>query len=80
MSDSSAFDGLLDDGNVPCPAPAELIVFRGRTKRLFLCGQHRGRYSGRGRVCTYRIEDEPTPTAEEGVFVGPHRVCGDVVE
>lgn len=68
----------------PCPAPAELIVFRGPTKRVFLCGGHRDRYKGRGRVCPYATADdfaEDRRTQDrEPTFYGPIRICGETVE
>lgn len=61
----------------PCPAPAELIVFRGKTERLHLCAGHRGRYTGSGRVCAYATEGTDVSQIQGKVFVGPARRCGE---
>lgn len=62
-----------------CPATAELIVMRGR-KRLYLCRQHRGRYTGRGRVEAYAQEHEAVDPWIKPVFRGPARRCGETTE
>lgn len=65
---------------VPCAAPAGLIVMRG-AERLFLCGAHRHRYTGRGRVAAYEGRADYAPEmrgAPGGPMLGPVRTCGEV--
>ncbi len=41
----------------PCARLADLVVYRGRTKRRFLCHGHRHTYTGTGRVMDYEPDD-----------------------
>lgn len=62
----------------PCPAPAELVVFRGRRKRLWLCKAHRSRYTGSGAVHPYCDADElEYVEGAPRVYTGPPRACGE---
>lgn len=67
-----------------CPRPAEWIVFRGRTRRLFLCGGCKVSYLGRGRIMPYATEEELVGAGhglgpQVKVFTGPVRHCGEAV-
>lgn len=57
-----------------CRAPAEILVFRGRTARLWLCRAHRSAYTGRGKVVTYSSDGGPAD------FLGQERRCGEATE
>lgn len=64
-----------------CPRPAEWIIFRGRHKRLWLCGECKITYDGRGRIEAYATEEELGPPGGlppvRKVFTGPARRCGE---
>lgn len=63
----------------PCNAAATMIVFRGKTRRLYLCAAHRGRYTGSGKVAPYRglSQFDPPEDPRPGEFTGPVRRCGE---
>lgn len=57
-----------------CGAEATRIVFRGRTRRLYLCDDCP--YKGDGAVHRYNRADDSTD-AGVPVFAGERRKCGD---
>lgn len=69
-----AWKSATADG--PCRAPATLIVFRGRERRLFLCTACRHTYTGSGEVSPYET-DVLGVEKSAGAFSGPARVCGE---
>lgn len=62
----------------PCRAPATLIVFRGRERRLFLCAACRHTYTGGGKVAHYETDVLGVEKAA-GALRGPARVCGQEI-
>lgn len=59
-----------------CGAPATRIVFRGKTKRLFLCPTCP--YTGTGKVAPYETEDAMAPQERKaGTFYGEMMFCGN---
>lgn len=66
MSEKPEFKG--------CGAPAEAIVFRGRTKRLFVCGECE--HTSTGRQMPYET-DVLGQVKKDGTFYGPAKRCGD---
>ena len=62
-----------------CGQPSKHIVFRGTTRRLFMCPNCRPNYEGSGKVADYSHEHDEQ-TRPPGVFTGPLRYCGESVE
>lgn len=83
MSDPIASPApILASGLPLCAAPATVLVFRGRTRRLYLCDRHRAFYRGSGSVVPYRGVAEWRPGQVSEVareFIGPPRRCGEEV-
>lgn len=58
-----------------CGSPATLVVFRGPTKRLYLCSECP--YEGKGKTMPYETGEYDPKTAVKGRYTGPAKVCGE---
>lgn len=69
--------------DTPCDAPATRMILRGKTARLFKCGEHIGLYHGGGKVVSYLGKPDWAPGERSeipGLYLGPPRTCGEAIQ
>lgn len=69
----------MSDTPPGCGKPATQIVFRGKTRRLFVCGGDLPTcvYEGGGRVLPYETGEDVPENRVPGKFTGPAKKCGE---